>query len=112
MIEWCSNRNYIILSGKIRHVIDCVVINVYAPNDRIMIRKLWETLGNLQPKFPKPWCIGGDFNEVRTVAERKGCLRRDRGMIELDEFINNLELIDVPMIRRKYTWCNSQEGER
>ncbi|KAL7186017.1 hypothetical protein ACSBR2_027885 [Camellia fascicularis] len=71
-----------------------------------------EILGNLKPKFPKPWCIGGDFNEVRAVAERKGCIMRDGGMNEFNDFLNTLELVDVPMIGRKHTWCNSQEGER
>ncbi|KAL7234122.1 hypothetical protein ACSBR1_017671 [Camellia fascicularis] len=41
LIDSCSNRNYIIPSGKIHLVIECVVVNVYAPNDRIMRRKLW-----------------------------------------------------------------------
>ncbi|XP_028083239.1 uncharacterized protein LOC114284511 [Camellia sinensis] len=112
LIDCCSNRNCIILSGKMHQAIECVVVNVYAPNDRSVRRNLWKTLGNLKPKFSKPWCIGGDFNEVKSVAERKGCIRRDGGMNGFNDFINTLELMDVPMIGKKYTWCNSQGGER
>ncbi|XP_028107640.1 uncharacterized protein LOC114306563 [Camellia sinensis] len=111
LIDCCSNRNCIILSGKIHQLIECVVVNVNAPNDRSMRRNLWKILGNLKPKFSKLWCIGGDFNEIRIVAEREGCIRRDGEMNEFNDFINTLELVDVPMIMRRYTWCNSQEGE-
>ncbi|XP_028091455.1 uncharacterized protein LOC114291784 [Camellia sinensis] len=99
-------------TGKMHQVIECVVVNVYAPNDRSMRRILWKILGNLKPKFSKPWCIGGDFNEVEIVVERKGCIRRDGGMNEFNDFVNTLELVDVPMIGRKYKWCNSQEREK
>ncbi|XP_028080657.1 uncharacterized protein LOC114282206 [Camellia sinensis] len=98
LIDCCSNRNCIILSGKMHQLIECVVVNVYAPNDRSMRRNLWKILGNLKLKFSKPWCIWGDFNEVRTVAERKCCIRKNGGMNEFNDFINSLELVDVPII--------------
>ncbi|XP_028063701.1 uncharacterized protein LOC114266942 [Camellia sinensis] len=42
----------------------------------------------------------------------KGCVRSDRGMQEFNEFLNNLELVDVPMFGRKYTWTSSQSGDK
>ncbi|XP_028069007.1 uncharacterized protein LOC114271593 [Camellia sinensis] len=55
---------------------------------------------------------GGDFNEVKVMSERKGCLRRDRGIKDFNELIENLELIDIPMIGRIFTWCNALDGDR
>ncbi|XP_028121376.1 uncharacterized protein LOC114318641 [Camellia sinensis] len=33
-------------------------------------------------------------------------------MREFNELIDNLEVADLPMMGRKFTWCNSQEGEK
>ncbi|KAL7177287.1 hypothetical protein ACSBR2_030606 [Camellia fascicularis] len=109
--DCCGSRNFILLSGLVYHRLDCVTGNVYAPNDSRGRSHLWLVLANLKASFPKPWCLGGgDFNEIKNIGERKGCARCDRGMQEFNEFSNNLELVDVPMCERKYTWSNSQLG--
>lgn len=108
--DCCGSRNFILLSGSVYHRLDCVIGNVYAPNDSRDRSHLWFVLANLKASFPKPWCLGGDFNEIKNIGERTGCVRCDRGMLEFNEFSNNLELVDVPMCGRKYTWSNSQLG--
>ncbi|XP_028116486.1 uncharacterized protein LOC114314230 [Camellia sinensis] len=62
--------------------------------------------------FPNPWCLGGDVNEIRNIGERVGCFRRDKGMMDLNSFIESCELNDLPLLGRKFTWCNAQDGER
>lgn len=69
-------------------------------------------LSRLKESFPKPWCLGVDFNEVPSIVERIGCLRRSRGMNDFNRFINNLELMDMPMLGRQYTWGNSRHWSR
>ena len=65
---------------------------------------------NLKRNFINPWCLGGDFNEIRTYSERVGCSQRCGGMKDFNELIDNLEVCDLPMLGRKFTWCNSQNG--
>ncbi|CAL5339220.1 unnamed protein product [Camellia sinensis] len=112
LVECCSARSFILLSGTYNQSFGCVVVNIYAPNDSRLRSQLWEVLFRLRLSFQQPWCIGGDFNEVRSMGERKGCLRRDRGMSEFNEFLEKMELCDLPMLGRRFTWCNSVEGER
>ncbi|XP_028075540.1 uncharacterized protein LOC114277793 [Camellia sinensis] len=50
---------------------------------------------------------GGDFNEIRSLGERRGCIRRDRGMKDFNALIEGLELSDLPMQGRQYTWSSS-----
>ncbi|XP_028081929.1 uncharacterized protein LOC114283306 [Camellia sinensis] len=57
-------------------------------------------------------CIGGDFNEITNIGERKGCSRREREMKELNDFIDKSEVNDLPLLGRRYTWCNAREGEK
>ncbi|XP_028086954.1 uncharacterized protein LOC114287711 [Camellia sinensis] len=110
--ECCSNKNFILLSGTILNSFECVILNVYAPNDIMRRGKLWESLLYLKSIFPKPWCLGGDFNEIRNLGERIGSSRRDRGMKEFNEFIDRWEVNDLPMVGRKFTWYNAHDGHK
>ncbi|XP_028055040.1 uncharacterized protein LOC114259227 [Camellia sinensis] len=108
----CCNRRFILISGTLYNSFDCVLLNVYAPNDVSSRSIFWNTLLNLRAFFPNPWCLGGDLNEVRNMGERIGCSRRDREMQHLNDFIDNYELNDLPLLGRKYTWCNAQEAQK
>ncbi|XP_028062045.1 uncharacterized protein LOC114265423 [Camellia sinensis] len=112
LLDCCSNRNFIILSGTLFSNLACVIVNVYGPTDGASRKRLWETLKNLKKSFVAPWCLGGDFNEVRYASERAGCSHRSGGMKDFNEFIDSMEVCDLPMLGRKFTWCNSQEGAK
>ncbi|XP_028083439.1 uncharacterized protein LOC114284691 [Camellia sinensis] len=110
--DCCSNRQFILIAGTVLNSFDCVMINVYAPNDPVRRSKLWETLARLKLSFTRPWCIGGDFNEIRSADERVGCSRRERGMKDFNDFIDRCELTELQMLGRKYTWCNATDGNK
>ncbi|XP_028105888.1 uncharacterized protein LOC114304937 [Camellia sinensis] len=112
LVDCCCNKSFVILSGTLFSSLDCVIVNVYAPNDVLARRRLWVSLLNLKVTFLKPWCIRGDFNEIKSIDERKDYVRRDRGMEDFCNFVSSLKMIDLPMLGRKFTWCNSMEGER
>ncbi|KAL7251362.1 hypothetical protein ACSBR1_013244 [Camellia fascicularis] len=106
------NRRYILLSGSLYNSFDCVLLNIYAPNDVSARASFWEDIFKLKVFFPDPWCMGGDFNEIRHIGERVGCSRRDRGMKQLNDFIRKCELHDLPLYERKFTWCNAQDSKK
>ncbi|XP_028104052.1 uncharacterized protein LOC114303104 [Camellia sinensis] len=105
--DCCSSKHFILLSGTLAQDFDCVIVNIYAPNEVLKRKKLWDSLVCLQPHFPNPWCVGADFNEIRLLSGRKGCSRRERGMKEFNEVVEQLELSDLPMLGRKFTWYHS-----
>ncbi|XP_028110658.1 uncharacterized protein LOC114309162 [Camellia sinensis] len=110
--ECCCSRNFLLLLGKLFNSFDCVLVNIHAPNDIIRKRKFWESLLNLKTYFPKPWCTGGDFNEIRNIGESVGVSLRDRGMKDFNNFINRCEVVDLLLLGRKYTWCNAFDGHK
>ncbi|XP_028091888.1 uncharacterized protein LOC114292180 [Camellia sinensis] len=112
LVDCCCNRNFILLTGTLYGSFDCVFVNVYGPNDVTSRSMVWAILHRLKSGGEKPWCLGGDFNEVRSIFERKSCSRRDRGMCDFNELIENLEVCDIPMLGRKFTWCNSLQGDK
>lgn len=109
--EACSNRNFLLLYGSIADF-SCTIVNVYGPcavSDR---RKLWGTLNSLINQYLDPWCLGGDLNEIKCTEERQGCSVRDRGMRDLNDFIEEMEFMDLQLLGRTFTWSNSQENEK
>ena len=60
-----SNERCIIVSGlliKIKKVVN--FCNVYAVNQEVGRRELWQFILNTQSSLSGPWVIGGDFNTV------------------------------------------------
>jgi hypothetical protein len=63
-------------------------------------------MNNLQGE----WCVGGDFNSISKVGERKG--RSNGGgnqseRVEFSQFIDAMELIDIPISGKKFSWFSS-----
>ncbi|XP_028078606.1 uncharacterized protein LOC114280437 [Camellia sinensis] len=110
--DCCSTQNFILLSGTLFSSFDCVIINVYGSNEVAKRKETWDVLVRLKSNFLGPCCMGGDFNEIKNISERIGCSRRDRGMRDFNNMIAQLELIDIPMLGKKFTWCNSQVREK
>ncbi|XP_026407051.1 uncharacterized protein LOC113302355 [Papaver somniferum] len=77
---------------------------VYGPCEVEERKRLWDELSLMQTIWCLPWCIGGDFNEVRIMSERKGCTRITSGMKDFGTFYEENELIDLPIAGAKYTW--------
>lgn len=55
--------------------------------------------------------MGGDFNKIRNLYEKVGCSSRDKGMRDFNTMIEQMELMDMYTLRRKFTSCNSQDRD-
>lgn len=58
-------------------------------------------------QITKAWCVLGDFNSIRTIEERKSLntnVDYSREIRWFGSFIEKTELLDIPMIERKFTW--------
>ena len=61
----------------------------------------------------KPWIIGGDFNLIRSLDEKKGGIRQLNPINDtFNEVINNLNLVDVRTNNDTFTWNNKRKGDR
>ncbi|XP_058726795.1 uncharacterized protein LOC131598187 [Vicia villosa] len=84
----------------------CNVVNVYAPCNELERRLVWKSL--LERKInhgSEEWCVVGDFNEIVRKEERmgEGSFYNTRGMTEFQDFIENMDLVDIPCVGGKYT---------
>ncbi|GAU51943.1 hypothetical protein TSUD_417260, partial [Trifolium subterraneum] len=88
----------------------CCVINVYAKCNIVDKRRLWSDLLMTKRGFGDiVWCIVGDFNSVVDSSERRGVVvgavhSQSREMREFGQFLEELEVVDLPLIGRSFTW--------
>jgi hypothetical protein len=88
----------------------CFIVNIYAKCDLRAKRMLWSNLLMSKRGFGEGlWCVLEDFNSVRDNSERRGVGHHSSGglspdMVAFNSFIANLELEDLPLIGRTFTW--------
>ena len=58
-----------------------------------------------------PWCIGGDFNIIRFHHERSSFGRPNQSMRRFFEVIDDLELVDLPLLGGKFTWSGGLQHQ-
>ncbi|GAU32253.1 hypothetical protein TSUD_53800 [Trifolium subterraneum] len=86
------------------------IVDVYSPCSFSGKRKLWNDLLEFKLNNEQgDWCIGGDFNAVLKARERKGSssafTHNERA--EFCQFVESMELIDVPVTGKKFTWFSA-----
>ncbi|XP_058767708.1 uncharacterized protein LOC131641427 [Vicia villosa] len=85
-------------------------INVYAPCDLAARRRSWDQLLELKKAHPGGnWCVGGYFNSIAHEEERRGISNRSfvNEVNYFKGFIEELDLVDPPVVGGKFTWQNS-----
>ncbi|GMQ05915.1 hypothetical protein CsSME_00050729 [Camellia sinensis var. sinensis] len=50
-----AERNFLALSGTVNGSFDCVLLNIYAPNDVVKRAMLWEIILRIRVHFHSPW---------------------------------------------------------
>ena len=57
--------------------------------------------------------LGGDFNMITTLLEKKGGLRKlNRDVESFTSFIENAKLVDIYTKSGNFTWNNRRGGNR
>ncbi|XP_058733032.1 uncharacterized protein LOC131604619 [Vicia villosa] len=90
-------------------------INVYSSCQIEKKKACWSDLVKLKNKFGHGWWgIDGDFKTVRDKKEKVG--RRGVNRIlettEFNDFIEQMDLVDLPTIGSRFTWSNKEGSAR
>ncbi|PNY01857.1 cysteine-rich receptor-like protein kinase, partial [Trifolium pratense] len=86
------------------------IVNIYSPCNISGKKKLWEDILALkQHSSNGEWCVGGDFNAVLHSSERIGssAVSRQGERILFNRFVEELEVIDVPVLGKKFSWFSA-----
>lgn len=85
------------------------ITNVYGPCDHASKPLFLQSLGHLASGISCPWTIMGDFNIPLRPSDKS---TTNFNMFEANLFsstINTLQLQDLPLLDRRYTWSNQQD---
>lgn len=98
------------LVGKTERVL---IIGVYGPHIYREKQVFMKNIQTLRRLVPEPaWIIGGDFNLIRNLGEKKGGIRKeDQTMEEFNDMIKELKLVDIPTTNGIHTWNNRRGGK-
>ncbi|KAK8358860.1 hypothetical protein V6Z12_A04G052900 [Gossypium hirsutum] len=103
-VDLCERRIIAVAGKWVAEEKAVTLVNVYAPNSLAEQKMLWEEIYGLRNQFCKAWIIGGDFNAMRNRSECINCSSTEKGSKEFDEFIKRCNLVDLPLIGKKFTW--------
>ncbi|WMV09475.1 hypothetical protein MTR67_002860, partial [Solanum verrucosum] len=82
---------------------------IYADCNRVARRALWQELLVLKNSLNGPWVVCGDFNITRYPSERTNCHKLSGAMDEFSSCIEELELVDPPLLGGSFTWRRGED---
>eukprot|EP00253_Pinus_taeda_P009631 PITA_09631 len=90
-----------------------IITGVYGPPSSGRREQFINSFKTIRILYPEAaWIIGGDFNLIRSLDEKKGGLRRmDHFMDSFNDLIEELRLVDIQSINGIYTWNNRRGGK-
>jgi exonuclease III len=79
---------------------------VYGPQSDVLKIQFLEELRHVRQACTGPWIVGGDFNLIYQAVDKNNSIL-DRAMMgRFRRFINDVELQEIPLLGRNFTWSN------
>lgn len=82
------------------------VTNVYAPATPELRMDFLTEIRGIIPPHNTPWMLCGDFNMIRYSHEKNNSSFRVHEADAFNDYINDLCLIEIPLLDRSFTWSN------
>ena len=95
------------ISMKIENSEDWSFSGIYGPPFVSSRGLFWDEIVGLSEICGSNWCLGGDFNVVRNIGEKRNSLSNTRSMRTFDELIG--ELANPPLCNAQFIWSNFRE---
>ncbi|KAE8659178.1 hypothetical protein F3Y22_tig00116964pilonHSYRG00269 [Hibiscus syriacus] len=95
-VVFASSRDVVIQRMKQNELSG--LVNVYGTNHQSDRDEFFDLLSNAITNLNCPVIVGGDFNVVRSAAERIGASEQTTGSNLFEDFISKWELFEVPIL--------------
>jgi exonuclease III len=84
------------------------VTNVYAPASPDLRPAFLDEIKSIDVPRGTPWMIAGDFNMIRYSHEKNNANFRLAEAEAFNQCVDDMNLIELPLIDRSYTWSNKR----
>ncbi|XP_016164568.1 uncharacterized protein LOC107607096 [Arachis ipaensis] len=84
--------------------VNCAFFLVYGAHTRDEKLVVWKELSYVARLCQCPYCFLGDFNEIVQVEERRGYESLPLSAEDFKNWINDMDLVDLPITDQKFTW--------
>ena len=86
------------------------ITNVYAPSQRDLKMAFLDELKLIEPPPQSPWLLIGDFNITRFPYKRNNNNFRRSEADAFNDTIDQLALLELPLLDREFTWSNKRQA--
>ncbi|CAN0907175.1 hypothetical protein LINGRAHAP2_LOCUS24661 [Linum grandiflorum] len=107
--QWIGSFAVVVILESIVDGFSWCLVNCYGPCDRNAKERFITELRVFSQWWQMPLCFMGDFNLVRSLDEVSTGDRNSAEMELINDFIADLELIDLPLVGGRFTWTNFHE---
>ncbi|XP_072081072.1 uncharacterized protein [Arachis hypogaea] len=108
-----KGERWICVEGVLlKNEFNCAICLVYGAHTRTEKLAMWEELSFVAGLCQDPICYIGDFNEIIQVGERKGQDRLPASATEFKDWVQDMQLVDLPLNDRKFTWFRGRSCSR
>ncbi|KAE8724220.1 hypothetical protein F3Y22_tig00010533pilonHSYRG00011 [Hibiscus syriacus] len=105
------HSRFLAVVGKLMNgQMEFVFINVYGSSIESEKEEFYGELLQFVMSQNFPVCIGGDFNAYIDMEEKQGKSQNWNSINILRSFVQQANLIDLPLSGGAYTWCNNRES--
>jgi endonuclease/exonuclease/phosphatase family metal-dependent hydrolase len=81
---------------------------VYGPHQDNLKQEFLQELRDVRSNCTCPWVVAGDFNQIYSL-EDKNDNNINRALLgRFRRFVNDMDLNEIPLVGRKYTWSNER----
>jgi hypothetical protein len=84
------------------------ITTVYGPHTDANKLRFLQELREVQASHARPWLICGDFNLICRSMDKNNSRINHRLMVDFWRLLDNLELLELHLHGRLYTWSNEQ----
>ena len=99
-----GNRWILIEGNMIKENFQCCIGVMYGHNNRVQRLAMFQEFQQRAESINKPLLVMGDFNVVLHSGERTGLSLCAHSIQDFSTWINDLNLIDIPLHGLKFTW--------
>lgn len=106
--EWSGNFSLNVLLK--RKVDDTVILisNIYGPNCYTLKADFFYELRYINSRAGEVWAALGDFNVLLSVHDKNKTTVNIPEILQFRELLNDIGLLDVPLLNRFFTWSNGR----